>query len=274
MIDCNLCIVNGRVGLNDFTHVSHRGCSVVDYVIVPREQLSLSTHFSVHSMSTVINDLNLQGCEKCSDHSVLVYELDICHTDGVISEQNPTPPKRFHLNEIPGSFLNCEESLPKIMLTIDMVKKSLAEDSDVSTAYQEFVSLMSEMSSKLKFKKPFCFKPHKSRNKPFWNDKLQSLWNEVCHFEKEWLKSKSTRDRKRYKNDYDCKRKHFDKCVQKAKRKFQLDEQKRLGEKLLNSDNPKEFWRKIGEIGMANERKPFRLRLQMMMAICSLIKLT
>ena len=57
------------------------------------------------------------------------------------------------------------------------------------------------------------------------------------------------------KNDYACKRKHFDKCVKKAKRKFQLDEQKRLGEKPLNSDNPKECWRKIGEIGMANERK-------------------
>ena len=42
----------------------------------------------------------------------------------------------------------------------------------------------------------------------------------------------------------------------KAKRKFQLDEQKRLSEKLLNTDNPKEFWRRIGEIGMANERKP------------------
>ena len=112
---------------------------------------------SVHRMSNVINDLNLQGCEKCSDHSVLVYELDICHTDEVISEQNPTSPKRFHLNEIPGSFLNCEESLPKIMLTIDNIEKSLAEDSDVSTAYQEFVSLIkSEMSIKLKPKKLFA----------------------------------------------------------------------------------------------------------------------
>ena len=46
LIDCNMCVVNGRLGLNDFTHVSHRGCSVVDYVIVPHEQLSVSTHFS------------------------------------------------------------------------------------------------------------------------------------------------------------------------------------------------------------------------------------
>ena len=59
-----------------------------------------------------------------------------------------------------------------------------------------------------------------------------------------------------HKSEYVGKRKQFDKCVQQAKRKFQLDEQKRLSEKLLNTDNPKEFWRRIGDIGMANERKP------------------
>ena len=74
-----MCIVNGRVGSNDFTHVSHMGCSIVDYVIIPHEQLLVSAHFSVHTMSNVINDLSLQGCTKSSDHSVLVHEIDICN---------------------------------------------------------------------------------------------------------------------------------------------------------------------------------------------------
>ena len=74
--------------------------------------------------------------------------------------------------------------------------------------------------------------------------------------EKSWLKSKRGPDKTLHKSEYVGKRKQFDKCVQKAKRKFQLDEQKRLSEKLLNTDNPKKFWRRIGEIGMANERKP------------------
>ena len=39
-IDCGMCLVNGRVGNGDFTHVSHRGKSVVDYVCVPYEQLA------------------------------------------------------------------------------------------------------------------------------------------------------------------------------------------------------------------------------------------
>ena len=78
----------------------------------------------------------------------------------------------------------------------------------------------------------------------------------MCGLEKSWLNSKSLHDKRRNKNDFNCKRKSFDKCVRKAKPKFQLEQQKQLSEKLLNCDNPKEFWRKIGEIGMANDRKP------------------
>ena len=62
------------------------------------------------------------------------------------------------MNKIPGSFFNCEESLQKIMLTIDKIEKSLAEDSGANAEYQEFVSLKkSEMSDKLKPKKTAQF---------------------------------------------------------------------------------------------------------------------
>ena len=32
---CGLCRINGRIGMNNFTHVSHRGKPVVDYVFGP-----------------------------------------------------------------------------------------------------------------------------------------------------------------------------------------------------------------------------------------------
>ena len=34
LIDCGLCMINGCIGMNNYTHVSHRGKSVVDYVFV------------------------------------------------------------------------------------------------------------------------------------------------------------------------------------------------------------------------------------------------
>ena len=142
-------------------------------------------------MSEVINDLNLHGCDKISDHSVLVYEIALCNNvEEGISEQSSTSSfKRYRLNEIPGSFFNCEESFSRVMHSINRIEKSPAEDADGNVAYHEFISLIkSEMAEKLKVKKPYCVKPHKSRNKPYWNDDLQVLWNEVCLLEKAWLK--------------------------------------------------------------------------------------
>ena len=45
LIDCNLCMLNGRLGKNDFPHISTRGKSVVDYVFIPHEQVTISANF-------------------------------------------------------------------------------------------------------------------------------------------------------------------------------------------------------------------------------------
>ena len=71
LIDCNLCMLNGRLGQNDFTHISTRGKSVVDYVFVPHEHVSNFCDFRVCPMSEISNDYNLHDY-KSSDHSVLL----------------------------------------------------------------------------------------------------------------------------------------------------------------------------------------------------------
>ena len=73
MVDSGLCMVNGRVGHNNFTHVSHRGKSVVDYVCVPYEQMCFVSDFHVHLMSDLVGVLNYQGVTKVPDHSVLTW---------------------------------------------------------------------------------------------------------------------------------------------------------------------------------------------------------
>ena len=101
-----------------------------------------------------MNGLNLKGCEKVSDHSVLIYEINICNNiKENISEKCPISFKCYHLNDIPGSFLNCEESFVKVNLAIDRIEKSLTDESDVHAAYHEFASLIKfEMAEKLKVK--------------------------------------------------------------------------------------------------------------------------
>lgn len=56
LVDSNFCMVNGRVGNNDnFTCVSKKGRSVVDYVLIPHENLHSVSDFKVNLISDLIN---------------------------------------------------------------------------------------------------------------------------------------------------------------------------------------------------------------------------
>ena len=72
LIDCNLCMINGK---NDFTNINGNGSSVVNYILVPHEQLDKYKKFKVHTMSSLINRVNMQGHFRSSEHSVLQVTL-------------------------------------------------------------------------------------------------------------------------------------------------------------------------------------------------------
>ncbi|CAG2258040.1 unnamed protein product [Mytilus edulis] len=90
--------------------------------------------------------------------------------------------------------------------------------------------------------------------KEWWNEELTLLWNEVCKAEKVWIKCKIKRNKRELRHIFVNKRRIFDKAVQSSKRKYWYS----LQEDLIKScDNPKEFWRKIGKIGVGSERRSF-----------------
>ncbi|CAG2196009.1 unnamed protein product [Mytilus edulis] len=84
--------------------------------------------------------------------------------------------------------------------------------------------------------------------KSWWNENLTLLWNDVCKAERAWHKCHSG-----------CKKdlRHIfvenGKSSQKAKRQFWYHSQ----EQLLDDQkrDPREFWKKIGKVGVGNERQ-------------------
>lgn len=56
--------------------------------------------------------------------------------------------------------------------------------------------------------------------KPWWNETLSIMWNEMCIKEREWLREKNITVRARNKALFISKRKEFDKAVRKSKRQF------------------------------------------------------
>ena len=54
LIDCICCIANGRNSkLNDSICVSNKGLSVVDYIVVPYENIDILSHFEVVRVSDI-----------------------------------------------------------------------------------------------------------------------------------------------------------------------------------------------------------------------------
>ena len=94
----------------------------------------------------------------------------------------------------------------------------------------------------------------KSRYKPYWNDILQNQWNKVCSLEKMWLKSTGSNSQKKtHKESYCSQRKSFDRLNRKYKRKYLIEKQNSLEEKLMAS-NQKDLWKSIGKLGISIER--------------------
>jgi hypothetical protein len=94
----------------------------------------------------------------------------------------------------------------------------------------------------------------KSRYKPYCNDILQNQWNKVCSLERMWLKTTGSNSQKRtLKESYCSERKSFDRLNRKYKRKYLIEKQNSLEEKLMAS-NQKEFWKSIGKLGISSER--------------------
>ena len=92
----------------------------------------------------------------------------------------------------------------------------------------------------------------KSRAKPYWTSELQDLWDDVCKNERLWLKNKRGVSLRKI---FVYPVKKFDKLNRQCKRKYLLDQQKQLQEEFENYDNPRNFWSKIGRLGLANDRK-------------------
>ena len=97
-------------------------------------------------------------------------------------------------------------------------------------------------------------KGRKMKCKKYWNEELELQWIKVCEKEKLWLKCKTNNVRKQLKAQYCAERRSFDKLNRRFKRKQQRSKQENL-QNLLENDTSRDFWKEIGKLSLANDRK-------------------
>ena len=267
----NYCMLNGRCGTqNDFTYVSPLGTSVVDYCIVPYEDIGKFTNFRVDRMSSLLTKYALQsyvGPGSCiPDHSLLVWEV---HCPALL--RNPVRKtavnqkcvssdnrKLYQLDHINNSFLRDCNDVLLLQEHIDNVERTGVDQSQVNDIFTNFVDIVKkEMDDKIphrviKVSHGYCNKKRRV-NKPWWNENLSFMWNDMCKAEKEWKKSNSGNKRELH-TIYVNKRKIFDKFVQRAKRQYWFVKQREI-QNLCDGTDSRLFWKEISNLGVGKERR-------------------
>lgn len=76
MVSANMCMLNGRLGVNNFTSVSKKERAVADYCITPYEQINMYKDFRVLTPSELIEHYKLAVPNRPPDHSVLLCSLN------------------------------------------------------------------------------------------------------------------------------------------------------------------------------------------------------
>ena len=80
LLNANCCVLNGRNYYhNDFTYVSTKGSSVVDYCVIPYENLRHYKNFEVKRASVICNKSAISGIfdpKHIPDHSILCWEFE------------------------------------------------------------------------------------------------------------------------------------------------------------------------------------------------------
>ena len=259
--DSNMCVVNGRFdsAKDNFTHISNRGKSVVDYFVVPYVHINLVNDFEVKTMTEVLNEFCLSSTTgKPPDHSLICctiklsgYVSQTTHPDELNEPQSGTVYRRYDVTRLPINLFDNEHCRNALCRVVDHLLHTTEVQENIDSTYEAFITCIhSEMDENLLYKDigPNMKKRSKNRSKPWWNQELNELWAKTCRSEKMFLQCKGSRSVKRgLRETFTHNRRLFDKRLRQAERQYYAIQRQKITE--MQTGDPKSFWDEIHKLG-------------------------
>ena len=157
-----MCVLNGRFreSDNNFTSVSSKGKSIVNYICVPHDNFPEFQSFQVISPSSLVAKYNFHDCigerSKLPDHYILKCEFRYrvkINDDTTTEQKTPTNRilfncRKFKLKTIPEDFLSSDLVRRVFLDLIYRTESSKETQQNVDLVYDQFCdTLIREMNS-------------------------------------------------------------------------------------------------------------------------------
>ena len=257
----NCCLLNGRVtpDLDNFTCISHKGRSVVDYMFVPYENIDNIEQFAVLPITELSSKFDIHADRGKPNHSILCAELTVSFVNHISVGENDHKSQQSHvLNErmyfkhntkkMPPNFMASDDILRQINATVDAIEQRVANQENIDSIYGNVCNMYyAEMDEKLKFFDIRKTKRSRRSLKPWKNSHLSELFEDYRQAEKNYLKCTYRAERARLLTEFKLKRDRFDKEYRKVKRLY--DNELKIGIAKSETRNPKDFWNKLKSLG-------------------------
>lgn len=254
MSDMKLCVTNGRVGQsllkNNFTCISGRGKSVVDYIMVPQNDIAKCLDMNVYTPGELIEKCNLYSLisVKCKppDHSILMLEFiaQSCVTEKSCKSCIYTQDRKLICRKLPDDEI-WRSAVCKI---IENIRAMDNNQNVIDRTYDEFCTTVHKEMNRFYVQ---CNSKHKKKfkyHKPYWDEELTESWKHMHICEVEFLKC--PRNRICYhnvQNRYVCAQATFDKLLHRKERRYNREKVSMIEQ--VQTNNPREFWRQIKQLG-------------------------
>ena len=260
--DSKTCILNGRVtpAYDNYTCISARGKSVVDYILTTHENITNCTACHVDLTSDLIEQFDcsqlLGELCKAPDHSMLTiilrYNTDLTPQVCETTEQHISESLNFkehNLNKL-GDAVNFMQNEHWTYVTntfVNELENVESSQGEIDRIYDKFLTnIHNEIDKHLPLRVKHV--KNKKHNKPYWTDELTHLWKSMHCAEKQFVKFKGDRQTKHELHQAFIQIRHnFDKTLRKMERQYKR--KKILEIEIKCNQNPREFWTMLKNLG-------------------------
>ena len=149
----NYCLLNGRItpDMDNFTCISDKGRSVVDYMFMPLENIQNVEQFAVLTVTGLCSGLDINSARGKPDHSILCADLSVSYVNhvNILNKKINDPPNRncqvlnermyfkYNCKTIPETFMASDDIIMQINITIDSIEQRQTSQKSIDSIYEK-----------------------------------------------------------------------------------------------------------------------------------------